>query len=225
MSHRSLAAVWAQLELRIDIDNIVCELIGQHALEVSALDVRSSEQLSSSLRLAILLKVIFDLQRAYPQDFPSAPCPPYLLQPRRLFLAIVYLLSTKSTVLPISDDPLMAYREYRSLFARALVSGLRALSLRTYELTPDEFSQIQTAFQNAWGEESYLNKVDGFIIRELCSQMLGQLCRRSSELSVPACGKVAPQDYATGLVSNLMSPLKTNRLTAPSIPYQTPVAS
>jgi hypothetical protein len=197
MSHQPFTAIWIQLETRTDIDNILRELIGQHSLESSVL-IDSDDLLKSSLRLTVFLKVIFDLQRAYPQGSL------YLLQPRQLFRAIVYLLRIKSGVFRPSEDTSTQYVTQRSFMAQALVSGLRALWLRNYTFSDDEITQLRSTFQEAWdGDE--LNDHDTFLIRNLCCMILEKLSDPPSELSSLACREVQLRDYSMGLVSTLAS--------------------
>lgn len=202
MSHPHFAEVWIQLEKRTDIDNILCELIGQHTLESSILGDDSDELLNSTLRLAVYLKAIFDLQRTYSLPSGSSWHSPHLLRPKQLFLAIVYLIRLKSRVFRQSNAPTTHYAEQRSFVAQALVSGLRTLWLRKYPLSPDEIIQLRDAFQEAWGGHEVAG-FDGFLIWTLCPKILEELSCPSSDLSSPACGEVALRDYDTGLVSTL----------------------
>jgi hypothetical protein len=204
MSHLHFAEVWIQLEKRTDIDNILCELIGQHTLESSILGNDSDELLNSTLRLAVYVKAIFDLQRTYSLPSGSSWHSPHLLRPKQLFLAIVYLIRLKSRVFRQSSAPTTRYVEQRSFMAQALVSGLRALWLRKYQLCADERIQLRHAFQEAWGGYEVAG-FDSFLIRTLCPKMLEELSCPPSDLSSPACGEVALRDYDTGLVSTSSS--------------------
>jgi hypothetical protein len=207
MSHQSFVAVWTQLETRTDVGNILCELIGQNSLESSVLDTGSDEFLNASLHLIVFFKVIFDLQRTYLQYLELSPESPHLLQPRQLFLAIIYLLRTKSRVFRRSEDTSEQYVTKRSFIAQALVSGLRALWLRKHSLSQDEITQLQSTFEEAWGGDK-LNSLDSFLINKLCSGILDNLLQPSdppSKLSYPACREVSLRDYCTGLVSALTS--------------------
>jgi len=209
MSHHSLAAIWAQLETRTDIDNILCEVIGRNSLEASVLLTDSAEVLSSSLHLVVFFKVIFDLQRTYSQGLrPSSECP-HLLRPKQLLLGIVYLLRLKCRVFHRSGDTSDQYVAKRSFIAQTLVSGLRALWLRRYPLTPDEINQLRSSFHEAWDRDE-LKGLDLFLIQTICQgtlQELYELSNQPSELSYPACKEVTLRDYSTGLVSNLPSPM------------------
>jgi hypothetical protein len=205
MSHHSFAAAWTQLETRTDVDNILCELIGQNNLESSVLVTGSDELLNTSLRLIVFFKVIFDLQRTYLQCWRFSSESPRLLQPRQLFLAIVYLLRSKSRIFCRSEDTSEQYVAKRSFIAQALVSGLRALWLRKHSLSPDEITQLRSTFREAWDGDK-LDDLDSFLIQTLCPRMLEELFKLSdppSELSHPACGEVELRDYSTGLVSAL----------------------
>jgi hypothetical protein len=203
MSHAHLAEVWIQLEKRTDIDNVLCELVGQHSLESSVMDDGSDELLDSALRLAVYVKAIFDLQRTY--SFPQASLqqhPLHFLRPRQLFLAIVYLIRLKIRVFRQPNAPTTYYVEQRSFMAQVIVSGLRALWLRKYQLSPDEVLQLRGAYHEAWGGDDVAG-FDGFLIQTLCPKMFDELSCPSSSLSNPACGEVELRDYDTGLVSAL----------------------
>lgn len=204
MSHQSFAAVWIQLEARTDIDNILRELIGQNSLESSVLVANSDELLNSSLRLIVIVKVIFDLQRTYSQCSTPSSESSHLLQPRQLFLAIIYLLRIKSRVFRRSEDTSPQYATQRSFLAQALVSGLRALWLRKYSFPEDDIFQLRDTFNEAWNGDE-LNDLDGFLIRILRHIILKGFSDPRPELSRPACGQVQLRNYSTGLVSALAS--------------------
>jgi hypothetical protein len=204
MSHQAFAAIWIQLQARTDIGNILRELIGQHSLESSVLVDNSDELLNSSLRLIVFVKVIFDLQRTYSQCSTPSSESPRLLQPRQLFLALIYLLRLKSRVFCRSEDTSIQYATQRSFLAQALVSGIRALWLRKCPFPEDDIFQLRDTFNEVWNGD-VLNYLDGFLIRILRRMILEGLSDPQSELSRPACGQVQLQNYSTGLVSALAS--------------------
>jgi hypothetical protein len=204
MSHQDFAKVWIQLEKRADIDNILRELIGQHALETSTLGHDSERLLTSSLHLAVYMKTIFDLQRLYALHPESSRLSSHLLQAKQLLLAIIYLIKLKSGLFRHSQastaDATPQCEEYRSFMAQALVSGLRALLLRKYQMSPDERNHLRQAFEESWGSDRDV-ALDDFLIRTLCPKMLDELCSPLSDLSSPACGEGTLRDYDTGLVT------------------------
>ena len=207
MSHHSLAAIWAQLEMRTDIYNILCEVIGRNDLECSSPLTDSADSSNSSLHLVVFFKVIFDLQRTYLQALKLSPECPYLLRPQQLLLAIVHLLRLKCRIYHRSDDTSDRYVAERSFVVQTLVSGLRAMWLRRYRLKPNEIAQLRSSFREAWDRDA-LNDLDSFLVHTLCHQMLQQLYEPSdppSDLSYAACREVTLRDYSTGLVSDLSS--------------------
>ncbi|KAH0565199.1 hypothetical protein GP486_001415, partial [Trichoglossum hirsutum] len=198
MSHPHFAEVWIQLEKRTDIDNILCELIGQHNLETSVLDDDSSELLNSTLRFTAHVKAIFDLQRTYSLPSETSHHSPHLLRPRQLFLTIVYLLRLKSRVFHQPNAPTTHYVDQRSFMAQAVVSGLRTLWLQKYQPSQDEIDQLRSVHHEAWDGDD-LTGSDNFLIRTLCPKIFDELSCPSSSLSSPACGEVKFRDYDTGL--------------------------
>ena len=201
MSHHTFATVWMQLKARTDIDNILCETIGHYNLE-SSIPVSSDETLRDSLRLVVFFKVVFDLQRTYSQCSNSSAESAYLLQPKQLFLAIIHLIHLKARVYRRPRDTSVQFTTHRCFLAQTLVSGLRALWLRKYDLSKDQISFLQRELNEAWkGEElTGLEKFIHQIVRRTILEGLGDL---NSDLSRPACGQAQLQSYSTGLVSFL----------------------
>jgi hypothetical protein len=210
MSHHAFATLWMQLERRKDIDNILSELVGRHSLEGSVLPDDSDGLLNASLSVAVVLRVVFDLQRTYLQS--PKPKVSYLLQPRKLLAAIVFLLRTKSKISRLFEDRSEHCLIKRSFIAQTLVSGLRALWLWNHPLPTDEISQLRNAFQKAWVQEE-LNSRDTFMVHKLCGNIIDGLARLripspntpSSDIAQPACGQAQLQDYSN-LVSTLVPP-------------------
>src|SRR4051812_12430499 len=103
MSYPALGRIWALLNTRRDVGNIVKELIGQHALESSELEGEENqdELLNVSFKYAIYVKVFFDLQRVYLGcSEPSQQSLSHLLPLRQLYLLITWLLRLKSRLFP-----------------------------------------------------------------------------------------------------------------------------
>ena len=207
MSHQALAAVWAQLEVRTDIDNIFCEVIGRNSLESSVLLTDSAELLSSSFELVVFFKVIFDLQRTYSQGLRSSSACPHLLRPQQLLFGIIYLLRLKRRIFHRSGDTSDQYVAKRSFIIQTVVSGLRALWLRRYPLTPEKIDQLRSSFHEAWSRDELIG-IDSFLIHTLCQVMLENIYELSNPplaLSYPACKAVTLRDYSSGLVGYLPS--------------------
>lgn len=219
MSHRSFAAIWTQLEGRPDIANIVREQIGEHILDSS--DAPNLDRpLTSSLPLIALFKVIFDLQRTYYQCSTAQVESAHLLPTRLLRLAIIYLLRIKCKALRSAST---LYAAQRSFLARVLISGLRALWLalgfHRCHLPDESVKELSIAFDQAWkGEE--LVELDRFLIRIQHIIISAELSRPTSDLSIPARGKVRLPNHSTGLVSILKSFKSSNRIDHCSIHWK-----
>ena len=199
MSHQTFAAIWVHLEARTDIDNVLREIIGQNSLE-SSVSLNPDELLNSSVRLIIFVKVIFDLQRTYSQSSVPSTKSPHLLQPRQLFLAIIYLLRLKSKVFCRSKDTSTEYVSQRSFLAQTLVSGLRALWLRRHAFPVNDIELLSRTLDDAWKGDK-LNDLEKFLVKlqHNISKRLSD--PSSSEMSRPACGQVQIRVDSTRLVS------------------------
>lgn len=121
MSHRLLASIWAIVVERTDIASIVNEAIGQHT--TCPLSFVSMGLATWSLTL--LFKIVFDVQRIYPQaPKPSLSSRSYLLSPSQVLLYLHYVLYC---------SPRAGKSEYQPAFRRlvllSMLSGVRLLSL------------------------------------------------------------------------------------------------
>src|SRR3954462_13380616 len=123
MSHEDIASIWFLLYGRQDIDHILRELIGRHALDVSRGRSDSSHARQAAVSHVQGLKAIFDLQRTYLQSsVPSVRYMSFLLPYELLFSIVLYLLDaiaaefSSSTRLHVGDT-------LNSLMAQTLLSG------------------------------------------------------------------------------------------------------
>lgn len=212
MSHRAFAALWLQLENRIDIDNIVCELIGRHNLESCSLAANSEQLQHASCGLAIFLRVVFDLQRTYLQCPRPALHAARFLRPSKLLSAVIYLFRVKAAIFAsVAGNP-EQYENKRSFVVQALVSGLRALWLWRHPFSKDEMNPLRT-FCGEWNESGDLDTFH----KRLCSSVINEIAdleELPSDLSFPACRVVNLQDYSTGLVSVRIMTKNLRELTA-----------
>ena len=174
MSHQHWAAVWSSLQLRPDIDHILRELIGRHALDASLCGTDAQRLRTVSFQYVVSLKAIFDLQRTYLQSSnPKFESRSALLQHDLLFLAIMHLLGVKAESFSYRRD-LPDHRKYCSFLAQVLLSGLRTLLLQRQCLSPDEHRMLLNRFDEVWKDEQ-LDSVDHFVIKWLCRQIIQEL--------------------------------------------------
>lgn len=222
MSHQHLAAVWSALQLRPDIDHILRELIGRHALDVTLCGTDGQRLRTVSFQYVVSLKAIFDLQRTYLQSSnPKFESRSALLQHDLLFLAIMHLLGIKAESFSHRRD-LPDHRKYCSFLAQVLLSGLRILLLRRQCLSPEEHRMLLNRFDEVWKDEQ-LDSVDHFIIKWLCRQIIQELPNDlvDSMYAQPACGMVELPDFFDKLV-RLFKAMNANvhSLTKSSIPWK-----
>ncbi|KAI9893088.1 MAG: hypothetical protein M1814_000635 [Vezdaea aestivalis] len=201
MSHRAFASVWVGLQGRLDIDNIVNELIGTHALQKSDDAVGNPERLRQlALDLVVALRTIFDLQRTYLQaSEPSFEAQASLLSADLLRRAISYLINIKATVITLSNEH-PSHKEDCDLLAHALLSGLRALLLRKQTLAAPEHRRLVISFNEAWVDEE-LDDSCHFVVKWLCERIIHQLGTplQNDQCIYPAYGTADLQDYFDGL--------------------------
>lgn len=201
MSHQHLASVWSVLQLRSDIDHILRELIGRHALDASLCATDAHRLRTVSFQYIVSLKAIFDLQRTYLQSSnPTFESRSAVLQHDLLFLAIMHLLGVKSESFSYRKV-LHDHGKYCSFLAQTLLSGLRALLLQRQSLSSEEHKMLIDRFDEVWKDEQ-LESVDHFIIKWLCRQMIQELANdlEDSTYAQPACGTVNLPDFFEKLV-------------------------
>jgi hypothetical protein len=86
MSHQDHTFIWACLQGRKDIDNVVCEVVGRSTLA-------SKSEIDNLLELLCVLKVVFDLQRMYLQPTrPSGSSCSLVLPPLRIAQLLIAIL-------------------------------------------------------------------------------------------------------------------------------------
>ena len=86
MSHQDHTFIWACLQGRKDIDNVVCEVVGRSTLA-------SRSESDNLLELLCVLKVVFDLQRIYLQPTrPSTSSCSLVLPPLRITQLLIDIL-------------------------------------------------------------------------------------------------------------------------------------
>lgn len=201
MSHQHLAGVWSALQLRPDIDHILRELIGRHALDASLCSTDGHRLRNVSFQYLVSLKAIFDLQRTYLQSSnPTFESRSALLQHDLLFRAIMHLLEVKVGSFSYQRD-LPDHGKYCSFVAQVLLSGLRALLLQKHSLSSEDHKKLINRFDEVWKDE-HLESVDHFVIKWLCRQIIQELPNdlENSIYAKPACGFVNFPDFFDKLV-------------------------
>ena len=196
-----VALAWSHLRSRGDIDSILRELLGLHALKLSQYE--GEDKIQPAMHLVSWVKLILDLQRTYLQSRDqTGALKTYLVNPELLLSTILYLTHLKSSIFPRDRPILSEYIIYRFFIAQTILSGVRAVLLQSLALGVEYESQIQTikkAICDAWEEEK-LTSAEKFIY-EVCMSTLRIMPR--GNLALPACGHCdfdLPK-YTTGLVS------------------------
>jgi hypothetical protein len=180
MSHHLLADIWNHLEKRTDIDNILRELIGQHALEASVSGGSLGD--AQTFQFVVSLKILFDLQRVYLQSLNTAS-QAYFLQIPQLFLALSYLLQIMPGIVSrrgLKEELPWAERMFLLL---TILSGFRVLSLRNQVEIASGISQPILSVENlgklrgsckSW-DDGERTDLDRFVIDGLCEAILDDI--------------------------------------------------
>ncbi|CAG8953761.1 hypothetical protein HYFRA_00006652 [Hymenoscyphus fraxineus] len=201
MSHQEFAVIWATLQGRLDINNLVQELVGRYQLEIGKSGNVRERLHKIAFQHVVTLRIIFDLQRTYLQSSkPSPETKSCLLDTEILFNVLSHLLDVKSTIFDTNDGTLPPEDARHSYIGQTLLSGLRALLLRNKRLSQEEYDLFNTKIEETWGGDD-LEDVDHFIVNQLCRGILAELNTTSPAFkgSEPACGTVLLPDFHRGL--------------------------
>lgn len=202
MSHQDVAAIWSTLQGRLDIDNIVQELIGRYYLKASQHRTDRALLRACAFDHIVALRTIFDLQRTYLQSSElSFESRSSLLHPSILFSTISHLLEVKASAISTLDG-FTDHDAYCSFIGQTFLSGLRALLLQKRDTPSTEHEAFVLRFDEVWGCET-LRDVDHFVINLLCRRILAELSSPDNETqySKPACGTVKLRDLCQDQVS------------------------
>lgn len=196
-----IASAWSHLCSRGDIDSILRELLGLHALKLSQYE--GEDKIQPAMHLVSWVKLILDLQRTYLQwrDRTEA-LGTYLVDPELLLSTILHLTHLKSSIFPRDRPIFPGYMIYRFFIAQTILSGVRAVLLQSSALGVEHESRIRTiekAIRDAWEEEK-LTSAEKFIYK-VCVSTLRTV--PLGDLELPACGRgdFNLPKYTTGLVS------------------------
>jgi hypothetical protein len=175
--HSNLATVWEHLLGRDDLPKVLCEIIGQHALQ-STLIEREPQSNHKAHDCIIWIKVIFDLQRCYMIGHPtsasdtSSRVSTCLLPPDLLLSSTLYLISVKSRM--TSNETVLVTQEFvhrRLILAQAILSGLRLLLWHKECISPHDKWRLQTAITEAW-KDDHMQDLECCIVQQIFPAMM-----------------------------------------------------
>ena len=202
MSHEDIAAVWTVLSGRLDIDNVLRELIGTHFLNVSLARRDNSKLREAYIFHVVALRVIFDLQRTYLQStLRSTESTSSALPPELLFSAVLHLLDV-IVAGTISCSDLSNEGPYNRLTAHTTLAGLRTLLLQKKSLSAREYDLLNSRFEEIY-ERGHWHGTAHTLMLRLCRQAIQKLASSSLDgrYTEPACCTASLPDFFSGLVS------------------------
>jgi hypothetical protein len=206
MSHEDIAAVWSVLSGRQDIDNILRELIGTHALNVSLARRDSLRLREAFLSHVVALRIIFDLQRTYLQSsIRSTESTSSVLPHELLFSAVLHLLDVIVAGSTSCSD-LSNEGAYNRLTIHATLVGLRTLLLQKKSLTAREYDSLNSRFEEIY-ERGHWHGTGYTLMLRLCRQAIQALASPTPDgrYAEPACCAASLPDFFTGLVRYIHS--------------------
>ncbi|KAL2825694.1 hypothetical protein BJY01DRAFT_230077 [Aspergillus pseudoustus] len=172
MSHQLVAAVWEQLGRR-DLENILHEIIGEHAASVAVHTGQygSSSDMESLTRPVLWIQTLFNLQRMYLQGLATMrDCHPYfvpyLISSDIIFSTLMYLTKVKTDLFPCTKATPPDHSRYRHLMAHTFLVGIRLLILHGEALDSDSKFRLERAMRSAW-EHPDLSSSERFLINDL----------------------------------------------------------
>lgn len=180
MSHPLVAAVWEQLD-RPDLENILHEIIGEHAasLAVSAGQYGSVSAMESLTESVLWIQTLFNMQRTYLQG-PATPqdCHPYyaprLISSDIVFSTLMYLAKVKTDLFPCSKPTASEFLRYRHLIGHTFLVGIRLLILRGEAMTSETKFRLERAMRSAW-EHPDLSQSESFLINDLLPKAIASI--------------------------------------------------
>ncbi|KAL4810123.1 hypothetical protein BDV18DRAFT_53211 [Aspergillus unguis] len=224
MSHPLVAAVWEQLGRR-DLENIVHEIIGQHAasIAVSAGNNRHAAGMESLTQSVLWIQTLFNVQRTYLQGLPSSEdChpyfSPYLLSSDIVFSTLMYLAKVKADLFPCLKPTAPDLMKYRHLIGHTFLVGIRLLILRGEAMNSETKFSLERTMRSAW-EHPDLSKSESFLINDLLPKAIASIgsCEMyNKQQSLLRSSKAYLPDFAAGIYPFPGAPdtLVTDLLTA-----------
>jgi hypothetical protein len=124
MARHEFTSIWAYLQSRKDLDNIICEVVGRSLLQ-------STLTLESLLHSLCVIKVGLDLQRLYLQPgILSATAHSLLLSPPRIVELLQFVLeSSRKWKIANASTGSDHFQSLELYVCQAVLSGIRALLL------------------------------------------------------------------------------------------------
>ena len=198
MSHRSIAAIWTQLEKRADLTTTLRDAVGQYAIQtvLCGKDYSTRESIRAFNRLISIVRTAFHLQRIYIQSRqPSPSIEPFLIEPSLIIEILVFLLAGKDDCIPVRRDLYLGEEKILRSIGALLLAGLRLLTL--YK------SKVELPLDLDWASKAKLlktklanwplgDRVHRILIGELCLGFLGAL---ETTAEAPLTGSVKPCEY------------------------------
>ncbi|KAL4948281.1 hypothetical protein BDW69DRAFT_176805 [Aspergillus filifer] len=180
MSHPLVAAVWEQLGRR-DLENILHEIVGEHAasLAVSAGHHDHALDMESLTQAVIWIQTIFNVQRTYLQGLAnSQDChpyfAPYLISSNIIYSTLMYLTKVKTDLFPCSKPTATEFLRYRQTVGHTLLIGIRLLILRGEAMNSETKFKLERAMRSAW-EHPDLSMSESFLINELLPKAISSI--------------------------------------------------
>ncbi|KAF1817394.1 hypothetical protein P152DRAFT_510633 [Eremomyces bilateralis CBS 781.70] len=190
MSYPLLAVAWDVVKGRPDIANIVQEIVGQHVGDLSLLQLQANvlDHISSVTRVVSWIRILFDLQRTYPNgpgpgiDAATSPLTS-TLSSENIISCMLYLIQIKSKLFPAQSTVDFETARFRYHVAFTLLAGVRILLLRNDALSPDQRGGLKRSIVAAWQHTS-LPEDEKFLVLELLPAAISQI-RSESHPSPP----------------------------------------
>ncbi|KAL4938002.1 hypothetical protein BDV06DRAFT_215452 [Aspergillus oleicola] len=180
MSHPLVAAVWEQLGRR-DLENILHEIVGEHAasLAVSTAHHGHTLDIESLTQSVIWIQTLFNVQRTYLQGLAtSRDCHPYfvpyLISSNIIYSAVMYLTKVKTDLFPCSKPTPTESLRYRQAIGHTLLVGIRILMLRGESMNSETKFRLERAMRSAW-EHPDLSMSESFLINDLLPKAIASI--------------------------------------------------
>lgn len=179
MSHPLVAAVWEQLD-RQDLENILHEIIGEHAASLAVTAGQYGSASMESLTESVLwIQTLFNRQRTYLQGLASPQdChpyyAPYLISSDIIFSTLMYLAKVKTDLFPCSKPTASEFLRYRHLIGHTFLVGIRLLILRGDSMTSETKFRLERAMRSAW-EHPDLSQSESFLINDLLPKAIASI--------------------------------------------------
>ena len=195
MSHRSIEAIWAQLEKRADLTTILRDALGQYAIQTALCgqDFSTHESILAFNRLINIVHTAFHLQQIYLQSRqPASNIELFLIEPAFIVEILVFLLTVKDDCIPVRRDLRSVEEKILRSIGAVLLAGLRLLNL--YK------SKVVLPLDLDWASKAELlkkklanwplgDRVHRILIGELCISFLEAL---STTAEAPLLDSVKP---------------------------------